>query len=70
VGSAGFRGLLIDDPSVWSVKIWNKTDVQSSGVSEEQGESEFIKWLDSLEKKSLRICRRNSKKAKLELSLR
>ncbi|NLU27596.1 helicase-exonuclease AddAB subunit AddA [Acetivibrio thermocellus] len=50
VGSAGFRGLLIDDPSVWSVKIWNKTDVQSSGVSEEQGESEFIKWLDSLEK--------------------
>ena len=44
-----FNGLLLDDTSVWSVKIWNKSDVQNGRVSEEQEESEFIKWLDSLE---------------------
>ena len=40
---------LIDDSSIWGVKIWNKCDVQSSNISEEREESEFIKWLDSLE---------------------
>lgn len=44
-----FRGLLIDDPSVWSIKIWNKSDVLGSRISEEPEESEFIRWLDSLE---------------------
>ncbi|HHV59049.1 MAG TPA: helicase-exonuclease AddAB subunit AddA [Clostridiaceae bacterium] len=44
-----FHGLLIDDPSVWSIKIWNKSDVLSSRISEEPEESEFIRWLDSLE---------------------
>ncbi|WP_265446903.1 helicase-exonuclease AddAB subunit AddA [Acetivibrio straminisolvens] len=44
-----FRGQLIDDPSVWSIKIWSKGDVQSGKILEEQEESEFVKWLDSLE---------------------
>jgi len=44
-----FRGLMVDDPSVWSIKIWNKSDVQGSRIAEEQEESEFIRWLDSLE---------------------
>lgn len=49
VENANFRGMLIDDSSVWGVKIWDKSDVQSSRISEELGESEFVKWLDSLE---------------------
>lgn len=44
-----FRGLLIDDPSVWSIKIWNKSDVLTSRISEDREESEFIQWLDNLE---------------------
>lgn len=44
-----FRGLLIDDPSMWNIKIWNKSDVLSSKISEEREESQFIEWLDSLE---------------------
>jgi len=45
-----FRGFLIDDPSVWSIKRWNKSDVLSSRLSEERDESAFIRWLDSLER--------------------
>ncbi len=39
----------IDDPSAWKIKIWNKRDVQNTQVSDEHEESEFLKWLDSLE---------------------
>jgi len=44
-----FNGQLWDDPSVWSIKIWDKSDMQNGRVSDDQVESEFIKWLDSLE---------------------
>ncbi|HOQ37859.1 MAG TPA: helicase-exonuclease AddAB subunit AddA [Acetivibrio sp.] len=47
--NVNFGGMLIDDPSVWSIKLWNKSDVQSGKISEEQEESEFERWLDSLE---------------------
>jgi len=44
-----FRGQLIDDPSVWKIRIWNKSDVLSVKISEERLDTEFIGWLDSLE---------------------
>ena len=44
-----FNGQLWDDPSIWSIKIWNKSDMQNGRVSDDQVESKFIKWLDSLE---------------------
>ena len=44
-----FRGLLIDDPSVWRVKVWNKSDVLSCKAVVEKEEREFIRWLDSVE---------------------
>ncbi len=44
-----FRGQLIDDPSVWKIRVWNKSEVLSSKISEEREESEFIKWLDRIE---------------------
>lgn len=43
-----FRGCLIDDPSQWRIKLWNKSDVLTSKLSEETGEDEFIAWLDGL----------------------
>jgi len=48
IGS-GFHRALIDDPSVWSIRIWDKNDVLGSSLSEEGEESGFIRWLDSLE---------------------
>jgi ATP-dependent helicase/nuclease subunit A len=51
--SIGFTGgihqKLIDDPSLWLINLWNKSDIQSIRHSEERKESEFIKWLDSIE---------------------
>lgn len=44
-----FRGLLIEDPSLWNVRIWNKSDVLSGKISVEHEDNEFIKWLDGLE---------------------
>jgi len=50
-GGSGFDGLLIDDPSVWSIKIWNKSDVQSREIlkKHEDAEEKFIRWLDDVE---------------------
>jgi len=48
VGSE-FHGRLIDDPSRWSVRVWNKSDVLSSIAEVVNEESEFIGWLDSVE---------------------
>ena len=47
---AEYKGLLLDDPSRWSVKRWDKTDVTMGKLSEESGESEFISWLEGLAK--------------------
>ena len=44
-----FPGLLLEDPSVWGIRLWNKSDVLSSKATEEQDESEFNQWLDGLE---------------------
>ncbi len=43
-----FPGLLLEDQSEWSVRLWNKSDVLSGSAAEEQDESEFIQWLDRL----------------------
>jgi len=40
---------LLEDSSKWMVKVWSKSDVQGSSISDEQDENEFIEWLDSLE---------------------
>lgn len=45
----GFRGLLMEDPSAWGIRIWNKSDVLSGASAEEHGENQFIQWLDGLE---------------------
>jgi len=44
-----FHGRLMDDPSQWSIKIWNKRDVLNGTPSQEQEENDFLQWLDSLE---------------------
>ena len=44
-----FRGPLIEDPSVWGIRIWNKSDVLSGQSAKDQDESQFIQWLDGLE---------------------
>ena len=44
-----FAGLLIEDPSVWCVKVWNKSDALNSKVEVEKGEGEFIQWLEGIE---------------------
>lgn len=45
----GYGGLLLDDPSAWDIKVWNKSDVTGGRVSEEGGDAGFMKWLDGLE---------------------
>ena len=44
-----FRGALIDDPSLWRISIWNKSDIQGGRADEVLGEKGFIRWLDSPE---------------------
>lgn len=44
-----YRGILLDDPSVWSVRIWSRSNVSSEKSGEGPGENEFIKWLDQLD---------------------
>lgn len=44
-----FRGLLIENPSVWNIRIWNKSDVLGGKSAKEHDESQFIRWLDGLE---------------------
>ena len=44
-----YRGSLLEDPSVWNVRIWSKSDVLSSKADEEHDENEFVKWLDQLD---------------------
>ncbi|MHB8125338.1 MAG: helicase-exonuclease AddAB subunit AddA [Desulfitobacteriaceae bacterium] len=43
------RGLLLEDPSVWSIRLWNKSDVLSSKFAKEYAESEFSQWLAGLD---------------------
>lgn len=42
------RELLLDDPSSWCVRLWNKSDMLSKEIEAERDEHEFIRWLDSL----------------------
>lgn len=44
----GFSGLVLEDPSAWSVRLWNKSDVLSSKIAKEYTESEFSRWLAEL----------------------
>ncbi|NLY43131.1 MAG: helicase-exonuclease AddAB subunit AddA [Clostridiaceae bacterium] len=46
-----FKGLLIDDPSLWDIRIWSKNAVSNENIAEEHRENDFLKWLDELEKK-------------------
>ncbi len=39
---------LLDHPSVWDTKIWNKSDIANPQSVSEQDESGLIAWLDSL----------------------
>ena len=48
VGS-GFSGVLIDDPSTWRFELADKRDVISGKRTEEEDETGFVKWLESLE---------------------
>jgi ATP-dependent helicase/nuclease subunit A len=51
IGCTGdFHTKLIDDPSGWLIKLWDRSDIESITILEERSESEFIKWLDSLER--------------------
>jgi len=43
-----FPGPLIEDPSVWGIRIWNKSDVLSGGSAQVHDETHFIRWLDGL----------------------
>jgi ATP-dependent helicase/nuclease subunit A len=43
-----FPGLVLEDPSAWSVRLWNKSDVLSSKMAKEYTESEFSRWLAEL----------------------
>ncbi|MFZ3373232.1 MAG: helicase-exonuclease AddAB subunit AddA, partial [Desulfitobacteriaceae bacterium] len=45
-----FRGFLLEDPSSWSIRLWNKSDVLSSKFAKEYTESEFSQWLAELDK--------------------
>ena len=44
-----FRGLLLDDPSLWSIRIWNKSEVTYDQSARQQDETGFIAWLDGLD---------------------
>ncbi|MDD2233756.1 MAG: helicase-exonuclease AddAB subunit AddA [Desulfitobacteriaceae bacterium] len=44
----GFSGLILEDSSSWSVRLWNKNDVLSSKITKEYSESEFCRWLAEL----------------------
>jgi ATP-dependent helicase/nuclease subunit A len=45
---SGFPGLVLEDPSAWSVRLWKKSDVLSNKMAKEYSESEFSRWLDEL----------------------
>lgn len=40
-----FRGWLIDDPSLWRIRIYNKSDIQGDPTNETQDEKGFMRWL-------------------------
>ena len=40
--AGAFNGELIDDPSVWLINLWDKSDILGVGLSEKRKESEFI----------------------------
>jgi len=46
--AGGIHQELIEDPSIWLINLWNKSDIQSIALLEERKESEFIKWLDNM----------------------
>lgn len=50
VGTAGdgYAGLLPDDPSLWKIRLWEKSDVSGDRVLQERGDGEFLQWLDGL----------------------
>lgn len=44
-----FQGLLMEDPSEWGIRIWNKSDVLGGQSAVEQDQGQFIQWLEGLE---------------------
>ena len=48
VGSR-FGDLLLEDPSLWKVRLWDKSDVLSGKSAKVQEESRFLRWLDELD---------------------
>ncbi len=48
VGTA-FGGRLIENASKWEMTFWDKDDIHSRKLDEENKEEEFLTWLDSLE---------------------
>jgi ATP-dependent helicase/nuclease subunit A len=46
---AGFEEFLAEDPSEWDIRLWNKSDLFNEKKAEKQQDSNFIKWLESLD---------------------
>lgn len=44
-----FRAFLMDDPSSWSIEIWNKSEVSGSSADQVQDADMFARWLEELE---------------------
>ena len=44
-----FRGTLIEDPSLWRIRLWSKSGIQAVRQEEAQNERDFMRWLDSAE---------------------
>ncbi len=50
-GAAAGR-LQFEDPSVWSIRLWQRSEVQNTTTAGEQDGGEFSCWLDTLEKET------------------
>ncbi|NLE24580.1 MAG: helicase-exonuclease AddAB subunit AddA, partial [Clostridiaceae bacterium] len=42
-----FKGLLIEDSSLWDIKLWNKSDIFMDKGSDELQDSDFINWIEA-----------------------
>ncbi|NLX63299.1 MAG: helicase-exonuclease AddAB subunit AddA [Clostridiaceae bacterium] len=43
-----FKGLLIEDSSLWDIKLWNKSDILQNKDSDQLQDSEIIDWMEDL----------------------
>lgn len=41
-------GIMIDDPSMWDVRIWRRNDALNAKPTKKQDEESFLRWLDEL----------------------